>query len=294
MKPKPVVKWAGGKARLLGEILPSVPARIGTYFEPFCGGAALFFALAGEERRRFKHAVLTDQNQELVCLYRAIRDDLAGLLRELRKFKHDQDFFYEVRAWDVRKFSEAKRGARLLFLNKTCFNGLWRVNSKGQFNVPFGKYKNPNFLDEDALAAASVALQGVDIRVSDFADVTRAAKAGDFVYFDPPYAPVSRTAAFTSYAMDGFGAADQERLKDEFARLQKKKVAAMLSNADVADVRALYKEFPIRIVSARRSINSDIKKRGVVNEVIVSTLPFVVPAEAPEDAAPIPKRAAMR
>lgn len=278
---------------MLGEILPSVPARIGTYFEPFCGGAALFFALAAEEHRRFKHAVLTDQNQELICLYRAIRDDLPGLLKELRKFKHDPDFFYEVRAWDVRRASEAKRGARLLFLNKTCFNGLWRVNSKGQFNVPFGKYKNPNFLDEEALTAASHALQGVDIRVADFSDVTRSAKAGDFVYFDPPYAPVSRTAQFTSYAVDGFGPADQERLAEEFARLRKKKVASMLSNADVPDVRVLYKEFPLRIVSARRSINSDIKKRGVVNEVIVSTLPLP-PSALMTEAAPIPKRAAMR
>lgn len=292
MKPKPVVKWAGGKARLLGEILPSVPARIGTYFEPFCGGAALFFALSAEEPRRFKHAVLADRNEELVSLYRAIRDDLPGLLKELRRFKHDREFFYEVRAWDVRRASEAKRGARLLFLNKTCFNGLWRVNSKGQFNVPFGKYKNPNFLDEELLEAASLALQGVDIRIADFSEVTKAAKAGDFVYFDPPYAPVSRTAQFTSYAIDGFGPADQERLREEFSRLRKKKVAALLSNADVSDVRVLYNEFPTRIVSARRSINSDIKKRGVVNEVIVSTLPLGASGVAKEPV--VPKRAAMR
>ncbi|MFO0666104.1 MAG: Dam family site-specific DNA-(adenine-N6)-methyltransferase [Polyangiaceae bacterium] len=298
MKPKPVVKWAGGKARLLGEILPSVPARIGTYFEPFCGGAALFFALAAEDPRRFKHAVLADRNEELVALYRAIRDDLPGLLKELRKFKHDRDFFYEVRAWDVKRASPVKRGARLLFLNKTCFNGLWRVNSKGEFNVPFGKYKNPNFLDEDALAAASEALQGVDIKVADFADVTRAAKAGDFVYFDPPYAPVSRTAQFTSYAVDGFGPADQERLREEFLRLRNKKVAALLSNADVSDVRALYDDFSVRVVSARRSINSDIKKRGVVSEVIVSTTHPAqearVTTRSEAKAHAIPKRAAMR
>ena len=277
---------------MLGEILPSVPAQIGTYFEPFCGGAALFFALSAEEPRRFKRAVLADQNEELVSLYRAIRDDLPGLLKELRRFKHDREFFYEVRAWDVRRASEAKRGARLLFLNKTCFNGLWRVNSKGQFNVPFGKYKNPNFLDEELLSAASVALQGVEIRVADFSEVTKAARAGDFVYFDPPYAPVSRTAQFTSYAVDGFGPADQERLREEFSRLRKKKVAALLSNADVPDVRVLYKEFPTRIVAARRSINSDIKKRGVVNEVVVSTLPLATSTVAKAPA--IPKRAAVR
>ena len=277
---------------MLGEILPSVPAQIGTYFEPFCGGAALFFALSAEEPRRFKRAVLADQNEELVSLYRAIRDDLPGLLKELRRFKHDREFFYEVRAWDVGRASEAKRGARLLFLNKTCFNGLWRVNSKGQFNVPFGKYKNPNFLDEELLSAASVALQGVEIRVADFSEVTKAARAGDFVYFDPPYAPVSRTAQFTSYAVDGFGPADQERLREEFSRLRKKKVAALLSNADVPDVRVLYKEFPTRIVAARRSINSDIKKRGVVNEVVVSTLPLLTSTVAKAPA--IPKRAAVR
>ena len=277
---------------MLGEILPSVPAQIGTYFEPFCGGAALFFALSAEEPRRFKRAVLADRNEELVSLYRAIRDDLPGLLKELRRFKHDREFFYEVRAWDVRRASEAKRGARLLFLNKTCFNGLWRVNSKGQFNVPFGKYKNPNFLDEELLSAASVALQGVEIRVADFSEVTKAARAGDFVYFDPPYAPVSRTAQFTSYAVDGFGPADQERLREEFSRLRKKKVAALLSNADVPDVRVLYKEFPTRIVAARRSINSDIKKRGVVNEVVVSTLPLLTSTVAKAPA--IPKRAAVR
>jgi DNA adenine methylase len=271
---KPIVKWAGGKSRLLGDLLAHVPTDIGTYAEPFAGGAALFFALASERSRglrKFKRAVLADRNEELVALYTAIRDDVSAVIDALGAFHHDRDLFYAVRAQETHGMSDVERAARFMFLNRTCFNGLWRVNSGGRFNVPFGKYKNPRILDEDGLRAASRALAGVEIVSRDFGDVTRRLGKRDFVYLDPPYVPVSRTASFTAYAKDGFTPQDQERLATELHALKRRGAKAMLSNADTRTTRDLYDGLALHVVRAPRSISCDGANRGDAGELVVTT-----------------------
>ena len=269
---RPIVKWAGGKARLTGRILEHVPGEIRTYAEPFAGGAAVFLALAKERAdgaRSFQRAVLSDRNEELVACYRAVRDDVDALLGELAEYRYDRDMFYEVRERETRGMSDVQRGARLLYLNHTCFNGLWRVNSKGKFNVPFGRYTNPKFSNPTRLRAVSQLLAGVDVRNDDFADVTKRLREGDFVYLDPPYAPVSDTSDFTAYAKDGFGPDDQKRLADELVRLKARGVRAVLSNADTPTTRALYSSLRLQALDVRRSINADAKGRGMAAELLV-------------------------
>jgi DNA adenine methylase len=271
---KPIVKWAGGKSRLLGELVARVPCRLKTYAEPFAGGAALFFALASERARgarSFDHAILADRNEELVACYRAVRDDVGSVIEALGDFRYDRDLFYEVRAQTTAGMSDIDRAARFIFLNRTCFNGLWRVNAGGRFNVPFGKYKNPRIVHEDALRAASCALAGVDLRATDFVDVTADLGRGDFVYLDPPYVPVSRTASFTAYAKDGFSPADQERLAQELHAMKRRGVNAMLSNADTSVTRELYDGLACHVVRAPRSISCDGATRGDAGELVVTT-----------------------
>ncbi|WP_394822866.1 DNA adenine methylase [Pendulispora albinea] len=275
LTPKPIVKWAGGKSRLLPELQARLPGSIRTYAEPFAGGAALFFALAGERLakkrggRTYKRAILADRNEDLVACYRAVRDHVDSLIDALGRYHYDADLFYATRELDPTKMDDVERGARLIFLNRTCYNGLWRVNASGKFNVPFGRHINPRILDEEGLRAASRALQGVDLRVADFNDVTRSLGEGDFVYFDPPYVPVSGTADFTSYASGGFGASDQERLARELVALRDRGAMVMLSNADTAETRSLYAGFATYVVRAPRFINSDPTKRGDTNELLV-------------------------
>lgn len=275
---RPVVKWAGGKARLADGLLTRMPAAIDTYVEAFAGGAALFFALASEERPRFQRAVLSDKNTDLVACYRALRDDIDVLARRVAKYERDhmklsvaerQAHFYAVRKQSPT--SDVERGARLLFLNKTCFNGLWRVNAKGRFNVPFGRYEKPRIFDGEALRAAHEALQVAEIVEDDFEAVTKRLGPRDFVYFDPPYVPVSRTANFTSYARDGFGIGDQERLARVMVALAKRGVPAILSNTDSALTREIYGDECLYrdTVPMRRGINSDPTKRGPVDELLV-------------------------
>ena len=271
---RPIVKWAGGKSRLLGELLDRVPRKLGTYAEPFAGGAALFFALASERARgtrSFERAILADRNEELVACYRAVKADVGAVIDALGSFRHDRDLFYEVRAQDTGGMSDVARAARFVFLNRTCFNGLWRVNAGGRFNVPFGKYKNPRILDEDALRAASEAFVDVEILSSDFADVTAQLGRGDFVYLDPPYVPVSRTASFTAYAKDGFHPADQERLARDLHAMKRRGVKAMLSNADTSGTRELYAGLACHVVRAPRSISCDGATRGDAGELVVTT-----------------------
>ena len=215
MAPRPVVKWAGGKTRLLDRLMKRLPpGRFKTYAEPFCGGGAMFFALAAEPKRRFTRALLADKNAELVTLYQVIKNDVEPLIDRLRGYQDDyyrldddkrRERFYEVRALDSGTLTPVERGARLLFLNRTCFNGLWRVNASGRFNVPFGKYASPRILDVEVLRAAHEALAIAEIHLADFSFITKQLKRGDFVYFDPPYVPVSKTANFTAYASDPFG-----------------------------------------------------------------------------------------
>jgi DNA adenine methylase len=269
---RPIVKWAGGKTRLLPELMSRVPPRMRTYAEPFAGGAALFFAVASSPAHRFERAILCDQNDELIACYRAVRDDVDALIDALRAYRYDEALFYEVRDRDTRNMSDAERGARLIFLNRTCFNGLWRVNAEGRFNVPFGRYTNPKILDEPALRAASAALQRAELVAGDFAQVTTRCEIGDFVYLDPPYVPISRTASFTSYTSGGFGPRDQERLAREFGALRSRGVRAMLSNHDTPETRALYKDFFFERVLAPRSISRYSAKRQAVAEIIVQTI----------------------
>jgi DNA adenine methylase len=281
--PRPVVKWAGGKTRLLDRLMKRLPpGRFKTYAEPFCGGGAMFFALAAEPKRRFTRALLADKNAELVTLYQVIKDDVEPLIDRVQAYQDDyyrlgedqrRERFYEVRELDSAKLTPVERGARLLFLNRTCFNGLWRVNASGRFNVPFGKYASPRILDIDVLRAAHEALSIAEIYLADFSFVTKKLKRGDFVYFDPPYVPVSKTANFTAYASDPFGPAEQERLASELGRLKKLGVDAMLSNAATAEMKALYVRhgFVVDSIQAARSINSDPSKRGDVTELVVTT-----------------------
>ena len=271
---KPIVKWAGGKTRLLPELLQRIPKDVRTYAEPFAGGAALFFALApglDSGVRKVRRAVLADQNEELIACYRAVKDDVDAVIAALGAYRYDKELFYETRDRDTSKMSDVERAARLLFLNRTCFNGLWRVNSSGRFNVPFGRYKNPRILDEARLRTASVALARTKLVLGDFAQATRALGADDFVYFDPPYAPVSKTAAFTTYARGGFDHDDQLRLVAEVRRLRERGALAMLSNADTPETRALYADFAVHVVYVARPINSDVTKRGDAREIIVTS-----------------------
>lgn len=273
---RPFLKWAGGKRQLLPEIVKYVPKLTSkhTYYEPFIGGGALLFELQRPK------AVINDSNKELINCYKVIKDSLDELMEELSKDKYSnsETSYYEMRDLDrsMKKYeslSEVEKAARIIYLNKTCYNGLFRVNSQGQFNVPFGRYKNPNFLDDAVLRAVNKYLNSNDITLlnQDFAEAVKDAKRGDFVYFDPPYDPVSETASFTGYDVNGFNRNEQERLKEEFDALHKKGCKVMLSNSCTDFILDLYKDDQYTIIKVRatRSINSNALKRGMVDEVLV-------------------------
>lgn len=269
LEPRPVLKWAGGKRQLLREILARLPRRIETYHEPFVGGAAVFFALAAE--KRFRHAVIADKNADVVNVYLALRDDVGQVIDRLGRLsrRHSAREYYRIRA--ERPRSVAARAARILYLNKTAYNGLYRVNQSGQFNVPLGRYDEPRIVDEARLTAASQALSGVDIRVADFEQVCAAARAGDAVYLDPPYLPVSRTSHFAAYHREPFGLTEHQRLARVFKELSQRGVASLLSNSNTRDTRALFGDFEVCVIGVRRSINSNPARRGPVPEILVST-----------------------
>ena len=270
---RPVLKWAGGKSRLLPDILELLPASIDTYYEPFVGGAAVFFALAN--RKRFKKAVLTDRNPELVNVYKALKRDVDGVIRSLKahvKRGHSEKAYYEIRGLDPADLTNSERAARLIYLNKTGYNGLYRVNRKGLFNVPFGRYKQPNICDEARLRAASSALKGVSLLERDFETACKKATKGDAVYFDPPYLPVSRTSNFTAYHDNGFGKEEHERLARVFAELAARNVTAVLSNSYTPFAQQLYKGFVCREVRVSRPINSKTQGRGEVAELLAVNL----------------------
>jgi DNA adenine methylase len=269
---KPVLKWAGGKRQLLEPILSFIdtafPEQIGTYYEPFAGGAAVFFALVAQGR--FERARLSDKNEDLIRVYRALRDEADSVIRELEKLEgrgHSEAVYYDIRGEHPKKLSA--RAARLIYLNRTGYNGLYRVNRSGGFNVPYGRYKKPRILDRARLLAAADALQGVELEVEDFEASCAKAKRGDFVYFDPPYMPVSKTASFAEYHSEAFTLAEHQRLSKTFARLNKKGVAVLLSNSDTPETRGLYAGFDTQTVLAKRAINSDATRRGVVKELLV-------------------------
>jgi len=261
--PRPFLKWAGGKAQLLDQLAPLFPAKFGRYFEPFLGGGAVFFSFRPERAR------LTDVNSELIACYRAVRDEPSAVVTALSAHHYDKDHFYEVREQNPEQLTSAERAARTIFLNKAAFNGLYRVNSRGLFNVPFGRHRNPTICDPGNLAACSAALQIAELEVADFSSVLAHARAGDFVYFDPPYAPVSDTADFTAYAAGGFTWARQEQLAATFRELGARGVRAALSNSDVPALRQLYADQRIETVAALRRINSNAGRRGKLSEIVV-------------------------
>jgi DNA adenine methylase len=268
---KPFLKWAGGKAKLVPEIVKRFPERFHRYHEPFIGGGAVFFALEPAK------AVISDINADLITTYQVIRDNVGELIDALGEHEATEDHFYQVRAQPAVTLSPVQAAARTIYLNRTCFNGLYRVNRKGQFNVPFGRYANPRICNVENLLAASQSLQGVDIRVSSVFDIARRVRRGDLVYFDPPYDPVSPTASFTSYARDGFGRYEQEKLARLFASLAARGVTVVLSNSDTPFVRELYARYRVDTVYARRAINSRADRRGPVTEVLVSAGPGIRP-----------------
>ncbi|OUL18777.1 DNA methyltransferase [Nostoc sp. T09] len=266
--PRPFLKWAGGKSRLIQQYIPYLPTKYKTYYEPFIGGGAVFFYLQPQA------AILTDINAELITTYRCVRDrveELICLLKE-HKIRHNRDYYYTVRANPEN--TDLEKAARLIYLNKTCFNGLYRVNSKGQFNVPIGRYKNPNICDEDLLRAASAALSHSEIKQADFVELLNyRTSADDFVFCDPPYHPISSTSYFTGYNRDSFGEKDQERLRDTCAKLASRGVKVMICNSDCDLIRKLYQEinFHIYPIAAARSINSNTKKRGTIYELLITS-----------------------
>jgi DNA adenine methylase len=264
---RPIIKWAGGKAQLLPMLASFLPQReqIHRYFEPFVGGAALFFAL------QHPRSTLSDSNAELINLYTIVRDEPDALIAALRAHAaaHDAQRYYEVRAWTPERLTAVQRAARLIYLNKTCYNGLYRVNSRGRFNVPIGRHKSLTICDEPNLRAASAALRPARLAVGDYETVLAGAGAGDFVYFDPPYHPTSATAVFTSYTDRPFDAREQERLALAFHRLHAAGCHLMQSNSDTLLIRELYADFRIERVTANRAINSRADRRGPVPELVI-------------------------
>lgn len=262
---RPFLKWAGGKGRLLKQLRPLLPPTdsFNHYYEPFVGSGALFFAL------RPARATLSDSNSELIDCYRAVRDQVEALIAALQTHRYEKEYYYEVRAWDPAVLELPQRAARTIFLNRTGYNGLYRVNKKGRFNVPFGRYKNPRICDAENLRACSAALKGVELLVCSFEKLHERVAPGDFVYFDPPYVPLSGTANFTSYMPGGFGQTEQEELARLFTALDGRGACLMQSNSDTPLVRRLYAAFTIDTILARRNINSNAGRRGHVREVVI-------------------------
>lgn len=265
--PSPILKWAGGKTRLMPDILARIPARFGAYHEPFLGGGAVFFTLLNQGLLRSAH--LSDLNQHLVDTYTAVRDHTEEVIEALRIHINDKDHYYEVRSWHEDELTLPQKAARFLYLNRTCFNGLYRVNKKGLFNVPFGRYTNPRICNEPALYAARGAFSRATLQLASYKRVLDEAERGDFVYFDPPYAPLSATASFTAYTKEGFGEAAQWELGETCRELDRRGVHWLLSNSDVPLIHDVYEGFTIEPVLAPRSINRDKTKRGKVTEVMV-------------------------
>ena len=272
---RPFLKWAGGKGKLAPAILAAAPPAVSRYIEPFAGAGAVFFAF--EEERPGVPAILADANRDLIETYTVVRDDPAGLdagLAELAAVYHAADgdarraMYYRIRS-EV-PGTPPQRAARFIFLNRTCYNGLYRVNASGGFNVPFGRYKNPRIHHPGLLASCSSALQRATLRVADFAEVCAEARPGDFVYLDPPYQPLSATASFTGYTRADFGAEDQRRLRDAFDDLSRRGVAAILSNSDHPVIRGLYEAPGNRLatVCMSRAINSVGSGRAAVPELL--------------------------
>ncbi len=266
----PVLKWVGGKRQLLETFQPLLPSKINRYCEPFVGGGALLFHLQPNI------AYINDINPELILVYTVIKENVDALIAELEKYENTAEQFYAVRDWDrdrvhYNALTDVQKAARVLFLNKTCFNGLYRVNNAGEFNSPFGNYRNPNIVNAPVLRAVSAYFNSADIHMTsaDYAEVLKDVPKGTFVYLDPPYDPVSATAGFTGYSKGGFSRADQIRLRECCDNLTARGVKFMLSNSATDFIMEQYAAYNITIVQAKRAVNSVASKRGDVDEVVV-------------------------
>jgi DNA adenine methylase len=260
---KPFIKWVGGKRQLLAVITNFAPQRYGRYHEPFLGGGAVFFHIRPER------AVLSDSNPRLIRTYRGVRDDVEGVIRRLQTYPYERTFYDAMRARNIDGESDAELAAWFVYLNRTGYNGLYRVNSKNQFNVPFGRYVNPTICDAENLRTCSRALASADLKQETFQAILQRAERDDFVYFDPPYVPLSVTSSFTSYTSAGFSLDDQQRLRDVTRELKRRGVHVLLSNSSSPLVRELYAGFEIFEVSANRMVNSRPERRGKISELLI-------------------------
>jgi DNA adenine methylase len=260
----PFLKWVGGKREILPALLPHFPKAFGMYYEPFVGGGALFFHLAP------RHAVLGDSNERLVRAYRGVKQDVDGVIALLRSYPHKKKFYLELRTREIDEGTDTEVAAWLIYLNKTGYNGLYRVNSKNIFNVPFGAYSKPNTCDEPTLRACARVLAGTTLKHADFEAVASTAARGDLVYFDPPYVPRSISSYFTSYTATGFGPAEQERLREVALRLKRRGVHVRLSNSATPFIERLYaRDFDLVPILAKRRVNRDGHGRGEIKEYLM-------------------------
>lgn len=266
----PVVKWAGGKRQIIDNIKRCIPNKFTIYFEPFLGGGAVLLSLQP------KMAVVCDINSELMNLYEVIKTNVEELIKDLQQHKNEEQYFYDIRELDrdnekYLQLSPIQRASRIVYLNKTCYNGLFRVNKAGEFNAPFGNYKNPNIVNEITLRAVSSYFNQAQITFlcTDFEEALQGVKKGAFIYLDPPYDPVSDTSSFTGYDKGGFNKEEQIRLKETCDQLNRKGAKFLLSNSATDFIKNLYQEYRIEIIQAKRPINSKADKRGEIDEVLV-------------------------
>ncbi len=263
----PFVKWVGGKRQLLDDLWQVMPTSYNRYFEPFIGGGALYFELQPT------NAYIADLNIDLINLYLTVRDNVQELIENLKNYRNTKEDYLLVRDWDrtpeYNTMSNVQKAGRFIYLNRTCFNGLFRVNSRGEFNVPYGRYVNPKILDEKNLLNCSRLLKTATIKHADFSEILACISAGDFVYFDPPYIPLNPTSSFTSYTKEGFGLSTQKKLRDLCIELSKRNVKFLLSNSDTEITRELYSQFSIQTVYASRQINANAQGRGKITELLV-------------------------
>ena len=268
IQPHPFLKWAGGKRQLISQMDKFFPKNYNKYIEPFIGGGAVFFHLLPET------SIISDNNPDLINCYNVIKEDVEGLIKSLKKHKYEKDYYYDIRALDrdqnkYAELSDIEKASRSIYLNKSGYNGLYRVNSKGFFNVPFGRHKNPKICDEENLRKVSQVLKNVKIYLGSFEICLNFAEKGDFVYLDPPYFPLSDTALFTSYTKDIFDKSSQLKLFNAFKELNERGCYIMLSNSYSEFILNLYKDFKIITLKAKRNINSNSQKRGLINVVLI-------------------------
>lgn len=267
----PFLKWVGGKRQLMPSIVEHLPENIKDYkyVEPFIGGGAVLFNLQP------KNAIINDFNEELINVYQVIKNNLDELIEDLIKHKNEAEYFYFIRGLDrkgeFKKLTDVQRASRVIFLNKTCFNGLYRVNNAGEFNSPFGRYKNPNIVNEPTLKAVNKFLNSnnIEIRSGDYSEILKQTDKKCFVYLDPPYHPISESSNFTGYVQGGWSMYDQIDLKTACDELHKKGVKFLLSNSSADFIKDLYKDYKITIVKANRAINSNGSDRGEIDEVLI-------------------------